>query len=80
MSSTIENKSAINLSDLQKQIVESVKTGKSLLGKNGALTPLIKQALEGEIKSHITAEGEDTDNRRNGKMKKWCTVNQALLN
>ncbi len=46
MSSTIESKPAINLSDLQKQIIESVRTGKSLLGKEGALTPLIKQALE----------------------------------
>lgn len=72
--STIESKSLINLTDLQNQIVESVKTGKSLLGKEGALTPLIKQALEavleGEIEAHIAAEGEDTHNRRNGKMKK----------
>jgi hypothetical protein len=45
MSSTIESKPIINLSDLQKQIVESVKTGKSLLGKDGALTPLIKRIL-----------------------------------
>lgn len=74
MSSTIESKPAINLSDLQKKIVESVRTGKSLLGKDGALTPLIKHALEavleGEIEAHIAAEAEETDNRRNGKMKK----------
>lgn len=74
MSAISQSKSPIILSELQKQIVESVKTGKSLLGKNGALTPLIKQALEavleGEIEAHIAAEGEDSDNRRNGKMKK----------
>jgi hypothetical protein len=35
MPSTIESKPTINLSDLQKRIVESVKTGKSLLGKAG---------------------------------------------
>ncbi len=74
MSAVSRSKSPIILSELQKQIVESVKTGKSLLGKDGALTPLIKQALEavleGEIEAHIDGEGEDTDNRRNGKMKK----------
>ncbi len=33
------HKSVTNLSDLQKEIVESVKAGKSLLGVNGALNP-----------------------------------------
>jgi putative transposase len=73
MQSTKENpKSLTNLSELQKEIIESVRSGKSLLGKDGALTPLIKQALEaaleGEIEAHMTSNEED--NRRNGKMKK----------
>jgi hypothetical protein len=54
MSSVIEgNKNPLNLSELQKQIVESVKAGKSLLGKDGALTPLIKQALEAALEGEI---------------------------
>ena len=62
MQTTKENpKSLTNLSDLQKEIVESVRTGKSLLGKDGALTPLIKQALEaaleGEIEAHMASDG-----------------------
>ena len=61
MQSTKENpKSLTNLSDLQKEIVESVRAGKSLLGKDGALTPLIKQALEaaleGEIEAHMSSD------------------------
>ena len=55
-------------------IIESFKAGKSLLGKDGALTPLIKQALEAalesEIEVHMASEDEDTNNCRNGKMKK----------
>jgi len=76
MQSTKENpKNLTNLSALQKEIIESVRSGKSLLGKDGALTPLIKQALEaaleGEIEAHMTSNEED--NRRNGKMKKWVS-------
>jgi len=56
----MESKSPTNLSDLQKQIVESVKTGKSLLGKDGTLTPLIKHALEpvlgGRKEAHIASK------------------------
>jgi putative transposase len=66
-----------NLSDLQKAIVESVRSGKSLLGKDGALTPLIKYAieaaLEGEIEAHMGTDEGGIENRRNGKMKKTVT-------
>ncbi len=62
------------VAELQKNIVESVRTGKSLLGKDGALTPLIKHALEaaleGEIEAHMAADDDSSNNRRNGKMKK----------
>jgi putative transposase len=46
------------------------------LGKDGALTPLIKYALEaaleGEIEAHMTSN-EGGENRRNGKTKKTVT-------
>jgi transposase-like protein len=75
MESTKENiKNLTNLSDLQKEIIESVKAGKSLLGNGGVLTPLIKQALEaaleGEIDAHLASEDGGSHNRRNGKMRK----------
>jgi transposase-like protein len=70
-------KGLTNLSDLQKAIVESVRSGKSLLGKDGALTPLIKYAieaaLEGEIEAHMGTDEGGIENRRNGKMKKTVT-------
>ena len=33
-------------SKVEEQIAEAIKTGKSLSGKNGILTPIIKRALE----------------------------------
>jgi transposase-like protein len=48
--------------------LEALKSGKSLEGKDGALTPLIKKlieaSLEGEMDAHL---GESRPNRRNGK-------------
>jgi len=48
---------AVKLSPLQHDIVESIKAVKPLMGEGGALTSLIKgaleAALEGEIESHL---------------------------
>lgn len=52
--------------------LKAIQAGKPLLGKEGILTPLIKDlteaALEGELDSHLAKE--ITANRRNGKSKK----------
>jgi len=52
--------------------LEKIKAGAKLDGKDGVLTPLIKQlteaALEAEIESHLSQEL--AKNRRNGKSKK----------
>ncbi len=52
--------------------LEELQKGKALLGKEGILTPLIKQlteaALEAELDSHLAQEV--TGNRKNGKSKK----------
>jgi len=52
--------------------LRSIQEGKPLLGKEGILTPLIKNlteaALEGELDSHLGQE--ITANRRNGKSRK----------
>ena len=67
------NFSSLNIKELQEQIVEEIRSGKSLLGKDGLLTPLIKGALEatleGEMESHLS-ETRTNKNRRNGKSKK----------
>jgi len=55
-----------------KAALEAIKAGKPLLGKEGILTPLIKNlteaALEGELDSHLGQE--ISANRRNGKSQK----------
>jgi putative transposase len=57
--------------DFQKAL-QAIQGGQPLLGKEGVLTPLIKNlteaALEGELDSHLSQE--IAANRRNGKSKK----------
>jgi len=61
-------------SKVEEQIVEAIKAGKSLSGKDGILTPIIKRALEtaleGEMEYYLTSNKEEDENRRNGKSKK----------
>lgn len=56
----------------KKQAANRLKNGDTLLGKDGVLTPLLKEflegALDGELESHIDEEGES--NRKNGKGRK----------
>jgi len=60
-----------NSFDFQKAL-KAIQEGKALLGKEGILTPLIKDlteaALEGELDSHLGQE--IAANRRNGKTQK----------
>ena len=64
----------VDFEEIKKRAVEDLKAGKSLLGSDGALTPLIKQiveaSLEGELDAHLTDLEEPSNNRRNGKSKK----------
>ena len=64
-----------NYEEFKEETLSQIKSGQSLTGTDGVLTPLIKQlleaALEGEIKSHLNdCYEEKTPNRRNGKMSK----------
>lgn len=64
-----------NFDQFQKDAIEKLKSGQSLTGKDGILTPLIKEileaALEGEMDSHLTdCKDQGQSNRRNGKLKK----------
>ena len=46
-----------NFNEFQKEAIGKLKTGQSLTGKDGILTPLIKQlieaSLEGELDAHL---------------------------
>ena len=65
---------------IEESIVNAIRAGKPLSGKEGILTPIIKKALEaaleGEINNHLSKEEEKTKkNRKNGKLSK--TVKSA---
>jgi len=66
-------KEEINLTALQGEVAEALKTGRPLTGSGGVLTPLIKQfieaSLEGEIEAHLEGS-RDKNNRKNGKTRK----------
>ncbi|MBX9704399.1 MAG: hypothetical protein K2X39_09630 [Silvanigrellaceae bacterium] len=62
--------------EFKNQAIADMKAGKSLIGKDGVFTPLMKEfleaALEGEMNSHMALCIEDSENqnRRNGKSSK----------
>jgi transposase-like protein len=63
-----------NFEEIKNKALKQLKTGKSLLGKDGAFAPLLESilnaALEGEMDAHLDDEERDSGNRRNGKMHK----------
>lgn len=63
-----------NLEDFKKEVAKKIREGKGITGKDGALTPLLKEileaAMEGEIDQHLKETKEGTGNRRNGYTRK----------
>lgn len=75
MNNTKINLDQFDFNQFQEDTIKKLKSGQPLTGKDGVLTPLIKQlleaALEGEMDSHLSTCKEDGQaNRRNGKLKK----------
>lgn len=74
------NSSKIDLSNFdfeqfKKEAIDKIKSGQDLTGKDGILTPLIKEileaALDGEMDAHLAiCKAEGQPNRRNGNLKK----------
>jgi putative transposase len=67
--------SNFDFNDFKAEALTQLKSGQSLTGKDGILTPLIKElleaALEGEMEAHISGCHEaGLSNRRNGKTSK----------
>ena len=60
--------------EMESKALNQLRTGKSMLGKDGAFAPLLKQflesALEAEMEEHLDAEELSKSNKRNGKGKK----------
>lgn len=67
--------SQFDFGKFQEEAISQLKSGQPLTGKDGVLTPLIKQilevALDGEMESHLSdCKEEDRPNRRNGLQSK----------
>lgn len=62
----------IDYESMGKKALEQFRSGKSLLGKEGAFAPLFKQFLEAalaaELEDHL--KGDESGNRRNGQTSK----------
>lgn len=67
-----------NFAEIKNKALEQLKSGKSLLGKDGAFAPLLENILnatqEGEMDSHLDEEDRNSGNRRNGKMHKQLQI------
>ena len=63
-----------NFEQIKDKALAQLKSGKSLLGKDGALAPLLESilnaALEGEMDAHLDDDERDSGNRRNDKIHK----------
>jgi putative transposase len=57
--------------EMQRKALDQLRTGKSMLGKDGAFAPLLKQflesALESEMEGHLDDQERSIGNKRNGK-------------
>ena len=64
-------KEEVDFNIFKAQILEEIKAGKPLFGKDGALAPMIENivnaVLEGEMDAHLTRESRESGNRRNRK-------------
>lgn len=77
--------SNFDFNEFKNEALNQLKSGQSLTGKDGILTPLIKElleaALEGEMDSHMN-DCQDTgiSNRRNGKTTKTVKSTTGVFN
>jgi len=67
-------KDKFDLEEFKKDVAKKIREGKGLTGKEGALTPLLKEileaAMEGEMDEHLRESKEVEENRRNGHTRK----------
>lgn len=63
-------KKEFDFESIKKKALEQLKSGQSLLGKDGAFAPLFENilnaALEGEMDAHLDEQERLSGNRRNG--------------
>ena len=76
-------KKEVDFNIFKAQILEEIKAGKPLFGKDGELAPMIENivnaVLEGEMDAHLTRKSRESGNRHNGKMQKQVQTPLAIL-
>ena len=64
----------LDFNTLGTKVLEEIKNGKLMFGKDGVFVPtlekLLNATLEGEMDANLTAESRAGGNRHNGKMDK----------
>lgn len=64
----------LDFNALGQEVLEQIKAGKPMFGKDGAFAPMLESilnaALEGEMDAHLTEDRRQSGDRRNGKMQK----------
>jgi putative transposase len=75
MKSTKIDLTNFDFNQFKKEAIEKIKSGQDLTGKDGILTPLIKEileaALDAEMDAHLAdCRDQNQSNRRNGNLKK----------
>lgn len=79
------SKSKFDYNEFENDAIAKIRGGADLLGKDGALMPLIKKlveaALEGEMDNHLSEEKNNgNSNRRNGKKSKTIKTSSGSVN
>ena len=65
-------------SHFESEVVDALKEGQPLIGKDGVLTPLLKRVIEASLEGEMSAHLSDTcSNRRNGKSSKMVKSTQG---
>ena len=68
MLDTVTMKEEVDFNSFKAQILEEIKAGKPLFGKDGAIAPMIvnivNAVLEGEMDAHLTQESRESGNRQ----------------
>jgi len=69
MAKQSQNQDSFDFNSFKEQALQDLKNGKPLAGKEGILTPLIKDilqaSLQGELEAHLD-QSEESSNRKNG--------------
>jgi putative transposase len=79
----MKKEESLEYEQMKQLALEQLRSGKSLLGKDGAFAPLLKSfldsALDSEIESHLDDIERSRGNRRNGKTSKEVRTSSGTI-